>query len=170
MIDRLCIDVVTESPGWAVSLPEAGSLAQRAAQAVWQRLGSDATEAEVSIVLGDDTLVRDLNDRYRNQDRPTNVLSFPADDDGGALPGAPRLLGDVVLALETIAREAREQDKAPADHFQHLCVHGVLHLLGYDHETDSDAAAMETLEIAILASLDVANPYAGEAMTLKRPA
>lgn len=168
MSERLCIDVVTESPGWTGSLAAAESLARQAAQAVWRRLEDGTMEAELSIVLGDDALVRDLNGRYRNQDRPTNVLSFPAEDE--TLPGTPRLLGDVVLSHETIAREACAQDKAPADHLQHLCVHGVLHLLGYDHQNDADAAAMEALEIAILASLGVANPYADTPATLKKPA
>ena len=103
-------------------------------------------------------MLQSLNDQYRNKNRPTNVLSFPADDE--ALPGMPRLLGDVVLAFETIQQEAAAQDKSLAAHFQHLCVHGTLHLLGYDHEDETEAAAMEALEIGILSALGIDNPYA----------
>ncbi|HEX7970330.1 MAG TPA: rRNA maturation RNase YbeY, partial [Stellaceae bacterium] len=103
-------------------------------------------------------LVRALNRQWRGKDVPTNVLSFPA---LGATPppGAPRLLGDVVLAFETVAAEAAAQDKPLADHLRHLVIHGVLHLLGFDHESDADAQRMEASEIAILAGLGVPDPY-----------
>ncbi len=107
-------------------------------------------EAEVSVVLADDTFVQNLNREYRNKDKPTNVLSFPQD--------AP-MLGDIVLAYETIAHEASDQDKAFSDHLSHLLVHGTLHLLGYDHETDEEAEEMEGLEIEILGEMGVKNPY-----------
>jgi probable rRNA maturation factor len=161
----LCVDIAAGSPSWADSLPRAEALARRAAETVWARAGGGDVEVEISIVLGDDALLRTLNGRYRGKDNATNVLSFPADDE---TPGQPRMLGDVVLAFDTIARESREQDKQIKDHFQHLCVHGILHLLGHDHRSEAEAAAMEALEVAILASLGVDNPYA--AAELKRPA
>lgn len=158
MSDRLNIDIDARCSGWRNGLPAAESLAQSAAMAVWQREGDEESEAEMCIVLGDDRLVRELNGKFRGQDKATNVLSFPAEDDS-PLEGA-RLLGDVVLAYDTVAREAREQGKSMSDHFQHLCVHGVLHLLGHDHRNDVEADAMEKLEISILESLSVKNPYA----------
>ncbi|MBV8118881.1 MAG: rRNA maturation RNase YbeY [Alphaproteobacteria bacterium] len=117
---------------------------------------------ELSIVLTDDAEQRVLNRNWRGTDRSTNVLAFPAWDPGTTAPtDAPLLLGDVVLAYETVAREARDQRKAVADHFRHLVVHGVLHLLGYDHATGPEAALMETLETLILAGLGVADPHRG---------
>jgi probable rRNA maturation factor len=116
-------------------------------------------------VLSDDDTVRQLNREWRGQDKPTNVLSFPAQElrPGGPLPqpplGAPLLLGDVVLAAETVAAEASAQGKRVADHLSHLVVHGVLHLLGFDHEAEADAVLMERREVAILAGLGIADPY-----------
>lgn len=120
---------------------------------------------ELAIVLADDAAVRRLNRDYRGVDRPTNVLSFPLVDaragDEAAAAGAPLLLlGDVVVAYETVTAEAAEQGKAPVDHLRHLVVHGVLHLLGYDHDADPDADAMERLEARILAQFGVVDPYA----------
>jgi probable rRNA maturation factor len=117
---------------------------------------------ELSLVLLDDAEQQHLNRDWRGVDQPTNVLAFPAWGPGAPTPpGAPLLLGDVSLALETVEREAAEQNKAPADHALHLVVHGVLHLIGYDHGTESEAAVMERLEIHILAKLGVADPYRG---------
>jgi probable rRNA maturation factor len=116
---------------------------------------------EISLVLADDALVRTLNRQYRGQDRPTNVLSFAAQDEGpDRPPGGPLLLGDVVLAFETTAAEARRDGKPFADHLAHLVVHGVLHLLRYDHRNDHEADEMENLERCILQGLGVADPYA----------
>lgn len=117
---------------------------------------------ELGIVLADDAVVQALNRDYRGKDRPTNVLSFaltegeegPAPD-----PAVPVMLGDVILALETVAREAREQAKPFADHFSHLVVHGVLHLVGYDHVAEAEAEVMEALETQVLAGLGIADPY-----------
>ena len=111
---------------------------------IWGRL-------EMAVVLADDKFIRQLNRDYRGKDKPTNVLAFPSDEESQ--------LGDVVLALETIEREAREQKKTVKNHTKHLLVHGTLHLLGYDHERKKDAAQMEALEIKILETLGVANPY-----------
>ena len=98
--------------------------------------------------------------RYRGIDRPTNVLSFPGDGELSQVEAPPALLGDVVMARDVVRREAREQAKSMADHVSHLTVHGVLHLLGYDHEDDGDADVMETAEREILAGLGIADPYA----------
>ena len=112
--------------------------------------------AIVGVILTDDVEQRRLNRDYRGKDAPTNVLAFPI---GDAAPGGPVMLGDVVLAFETVTREADEQKKPLADHLQHLVVHGVLHLLGFDHETDAEAEVMEKRKREILAGLGVPDPY-----------
>jgi probable rRNA maturation factor len=157
----LDVAVTREAGGWDEG---AGALAERAARAAAAEFWSDEDgPAELSVVLADDALVHRLNREYRGKDRPTNVLSFALTegDTPAAGPGVPVLLGDVVLAWETVAREAGEQGKSIDAHFNHLVVHGVLHLLGYDHESEPDAEEMERLEVAILARLGVADPYAG---------
>ncbi len=120
---------------------------------------------EVTIVLGDDQILRDLNRRFRGQDRPTNVLAFPA---GGyetsaqadaAHPEMGGYLGDVILARETLFREAETAGKSVAAHFAHLVVHGILHLLGHDHHTDREAEIMETAERRILKAMGFPDPY-----------
>ncbi len=156
MSGSLTIEIGRSGEGWTGALSDAEAIARRAADAAWKAAGSGT--AELSILLSDDAEVRILNRDYRAKDRPTNVLSFPAGDEGAA--GRPRLLGDVVLALETIEREAAAQSKPLADHLSHLTVHGVLHLLGHDHQTETQATAMEALETEILRGLGIADPYA----------
>lgn len=164
------IAITVEAGNWLELLPDCEDRARRVAAAA---LGAADLEAldlspdcafEISIVLADDALVQRLNRDYRNQDKPTNVLSFAAlDDDSAPLPeDGPVMLGDIILACETVSREAAEQGKSFADHMTHLVAHGVLHLLSYDHETDDEADEMETLETAILMALGVPDPYAGE--------
>jgi probable rRNA maturation factor len=112
---------------------------------------------DVAIALASDAEVRDLNGRFRGQDKPTNVLSFPA----AALPNAPAsdASGDIVIAYETVMREAAEEGKPPLHHLAHLTIHGLLHLGGYDHEDDGEAEEMEALERRILRNLGMADPY-----------
>jgi probable rRNA maturation factor len=153
------IEFVETEPRWRRALP-ARKLAREAVAAAAEAAGAKlARGAEMTIHLVDDEGVRGLNKQWRGKDAPTNVLSFPA-----APPdriAASRLLGDVFVALETLQREAEAEGKPLADHFRHLVAHGFLHLIGFDHETEAEAEAMEAVEIAALARLGVANPYAG---------
>jgi probable rRNA maturation factor len=161
------IDVASPCAGWGRACPAAEELARTAGLLALDRgVASLATaprsHIEFSIVLADDATQRRLNRAWREVDRPTNVLAFPAwDPDAPTPPEAPLLLGDVVLAFETVAAEAEAQGKPLCDHLSHLTIHGVLHLLGYDHRTEAEAGAMESLETAILASLGVPDPYRG---------
>jgi probable rRNA maturation factor len=145
-------DVEVEDPAWTAALPNAELLVLAAADATLAFEG--AVGEGVTLLLTDDVTVKDLNRRFRQQDRPTNVLSFPA-------PQNPeRFLGDIALAYGVCAREAAEQGKPLAHHLQHLVAHGVLHLLGYDHVSDAQADEMEGLERAVLAGLGIPDPYA----------
>ena len=127
-----------------------------------RRLGDDAFRTIAALpALSDDAEQRGLNRTYRGKDCSTNVLAFPQTAPAAADPGTPLLLGDVVLAFETVRREAAAQGKPFADHLCHLVVHGVLHLLGFDHEAAAEAAAMEAREVTILAGLGVRDPYRG---------
>jgi probable rRNA maturation factor len=162
------IDVVVRGGDWRRALPRHAALARRAARAAFAVAGASAANDELSVVLADDAAVRELNRDYRGKDRPTNVLSFSLAAERPAPARAPRLLGDVVLAYETVTREAAAQDKRLDHHLTHLVVHGVLHLLGYDHACDRDAARMEALEVRALARLGVADPY--RAAAASRPA
>ena len=146
------IDIEIADAAWAGALPEVETLARASAEAT---LASEGAAGEgVSLLLADDATLRGLNARFRDQDKPTNVLSFPA-------PQNPEcFLGDVALAYGVCAREAQEQGKPLAHHLQHLVAHGVLHLLGYDHMSDAEAEEMEGLERAVLASLGIPDPYA----------
>lgn len=110
------------------------------------------TMGELSVVLSDDAQVQKLNRDYRHKDKPTNVLSFP-------MPPETGLMGDVIFARETLAREAANQGKRFEDHFVHLLIHGVLHLQGFDHQSNADAADMEAREVRALARLSIDNPY-----------
>ncbi len=157
----LSVDIDMRSEVW---VPHADMLSAQA-QFVWSQLGLPA--AEVSLVLGDDDFIAALNADYRDKNGATNVLSFAAQDYAqpadaqtlAALP-APRLMGDIVLAYNVVLAEAGAQGKDTGDHMRHLLVHGLLHLLGYDHMDEADAQAMEALEIDILAAQGIDNPYA----------
>lgn len=167
-VPELEVAVLIQDARWRDDLPSAERCARTAVEAAWRDLPSAARPgapagAEVSVVLTDDATVRVLNRDYRDRDTPTNVLSFANLEDLNApeLPDdVPVLLGDIVLARETVLGEAAQQGKVPDHHLSHLCVHGLLHLLGYDHLADTDAAAMEDLERRILDRLGIADPYA----------
>lgn len=145
------IEIEVEDAAWAEALPEVESVVARAAKAA---LGQ--VEGDVVILLTDDAAIQDLNARFRDKDRPTNVLSFPA-----AQSAFPHL-GDVVLAHAYCAAEALAQSKTLSDHLSHLVVHGILHLLGHDHMEDAEAEEMEGEERLILADLGIADPYLSE--------
>jgi probable rRNA maturation factor len=162
-------ETICEDPRWeAAGLPD---LAGRAADAALRRLGLDPGRFEIAVLAADDARIAALNADFRGRPQPTNVLSWPSEERGtdteGAVPAPPEPgtpddpapLGDIALAWETCRREAQEAGRAMEDHVCHLVVHGVLHLLGYDHVRDGDAALMERLEVEILASLGVADPY-----------
>lgn len=150
------IDVAIGDAAWLGALPGAAVCCRRAAGAALAEAADARRGAEVSILLADDRAVGALNRRYRGRSGATNVLAFP-----GAAPvaGAPRLLGDIVLARETVVAEARAGALALADHVSHLVVHGALHLLGYDHEEDAAAAEMQAAEARALRRVGVADPY-----------
>jgi probable rRNA maturation factor len=159
------IDIASRCAGWSRNCPAAERVARDAAEAALLHATTAfgrfwGAPLELGINLTDAAEQQRLNRDYRGQDASTNVLAFPAWETGMlAPPGAPVLLGDVVLAWETVAREAAEHGMPLADHLSHLVVHGVLHLLGYDHLTEGEAAVMEPLETAILAGLGVPDPY-----------
>lgn len=150
-------DIAILSDLWT-GLPEAEDAVHLAVRAVEHHEGVDIPpDAELSLALADDATVQKLNRDYRAKDKPTNVLSFPA-------PHGP-MLGDIVVAYETLVREAAEEAITPRNHLVHLTVHGLLHLLGYDHETEDEALEMEATETAILAGLGIKDPHAdGRAM------
>ncbi len=156
----MLIDVVIEAPDW-----EAADLAGLAERAVGAALRHLAVDGEVSVLGCDDARIAVLNADFRGKPQATNVLSWPAEELAPETPGrdpakpSETELGDIAIAYETCAREASEQDKPLGDHITHLLVHGTLHLLGYDHMTDADAAKMEALEVEILATLGVPDPY-----------
>ncbi len=153
----LAIDVAVEHDAWGAP-DRMTALAERAAVAALTVAADAPTDVEVSLVLCDDAFIRALNKTWRGKDQPTNVLSFPTE---ATAPGAgPALLGDIVVAYETSAREAGEEGRSLDDHLAHLIVHGMFHLLGYDHEDEREADVMEGLEIRALEALGIASPYA----------
>jgi probable rRNA maturation factor len=150
--DPVQTDIAVMSDLWD-ALPDAEPLVRRAVRAAAAHPEvKPPADAELSVALADDAEVQRLNREYRAKDKPTNVLSFPA-------PHGP-ILGDVIIAYETLVREAGEEGIAVGDHLTHLTVHGLLHLLGYDHETEADAVKMERLETEILAGLGIKDPHA----------
>ncbi len=159
------IQVSVEAGAWSQRLSGLERLCEATvAAALAAERSALAGPPEVSVLLTDDAHIRELNRIWRDKDKATNVLSFPALDDDlpPPPPGEPVLLGDVVLAFETIEREALAEGKPLPDHVAHLLVHGTLHLLGWDHEEPGEAQAMERREAQILAGLGVPDPYRGE--------
>lgn len=163
------VDIVIEEPRWETAGLE--DLSERAAQAVLAELGLPPSGFLICVMGCDDARIADLNADFRGKPKPTNVLSWPSEDRAPEVAGAapdlpepgdsedPEELGDIAIAWGVCQAEATEQGKSFADHVTHLVAHGVLHLLGYDHETDEDAALMEGIEIRALARLGISNPY-----------
>jgi probable rRNA maturation factor len=148
--NAVVVDVLVQSPQWKKK-PRAKAEIRAAIRAA-----ADATSApngEVAVVLTSDAALRKLNRQWRGIDKATNVLSFPA--------AAPKMgiLGDIAIAYETLVRESRHEHKEFAQHLSHLAIHGFLHLMGYDHQNDSDAEAMEKVERTVLARLGIPDPY-----------
>jgi len=163
------VDILTQDAAWKSVIPTIEEICQATISLVLDEYGfaDYAGQLDVSILLTDDEHIRKLNNDYRNKDTATNVLSFPGEElSPDALNQlidshrkAPLMLGDIVIALQTIERESSEQGKNIQHHFQHMIVHSVLHLLGYDHQSDTEEATMQKKEIAILEKLHVPNPY-----------
>ncbi|TNC48960.1 rRNA maturation RNase YbeY [Rubellimicrobium rubrum] len=178
MTDDPLVETLAEDHRWEVLGLE--DLAERSCRATLVRLGLEPAAYEISLLACNDKRIAELNEDFRGKPQPTNVLSWPSDERGadkaGEMPHLPPPeppmpvgLGDIAIAYETCAREAREAGKSLEDHAAHLLVHGTLHLLGFDHERDGDADLMEGLETEILRELGLADPYApgaeGAAMT-----
>jgi len=168
---QLDVDVLVPHAEWIAGCADAMDLCKRAARAGFKlacanRIDLPYAQAEVAILLTDNDQIRQLNRDYRNIDKATNVLSFANLDELDQLAPTPRpdaepvSLGDIIVAYETVVGEADAENKALSAHMMHLIVHGMLHLLGYDHETEADAVEMEALEIEALALLKITNPYA----------
>ena len=163
LVDTICEDGRWESLGLA-------PLAERAAVATLAHLGLDPAGFEISLLGCDDARIAVLNGDFRGKQAATNVLSWPSEERGAEVDGEtpelpegdadmPEELGDIAIAWDTCALEAKEAGKPITDHVTHLIIHATLHLLGYDHERDGDASLMEGTEVAILAGLGLANPY-----------
>lgn len=154
MSDRPSIDIVIEADGWAPE-DDLERLVERARAGLDAEIGGFPEPSAASVVFLDDAAVRDLNARFRGQDKPTNVLSFPAVGPARAAG----LLGDVVLARETVRREADDGGLPFDHHLVHLIMHGLLHLIGHDHDDDAKARLMEGIETRALARLGIADPH-----------
>lgn len=166
------VELVVEEPRWLEVLPDLQAVADRAAAVGLREAGFDPTVCEIALLACDDARIAALNERFRSRMGPTNVLSWPAFDPGGAKAGlAPRpparlregaalALGDLAIGFQTVTREAEARGVGLNSHVIHLILHGTLHLLGYDHETEADAGAMEATETRLLAGLGISDPYA----------
>jgi probable rRNA maturation factor len=153
-------EILVTADGWRDE-PGAETAIERAIAAAAAGVDADLADTEIAVMLTDDSTMRTLNLDWRGIDKPTNVLSFPAETKAAPRKGGPpRMLGDIAIAYETVRREADDAHTPFDHHLSHLAVHGFLHLIGYDHETDDDAETMEALEQHILAQLGIPNPYA----------
>jgi probable rRNA maturation factor len=157
------IGIVVDDSRWRDILPDAVRVCRRAARSALAELRDEGQPVQLCVMLADDETVADLNKRFRGKRGPTNVLSFSGQI--SRTPASPNVsvtlsIGDIVLAFETVVREAQRDGKTISAHVSHLVVHGVLHLLGHDHTRQADASRMESLEVTVLARLGVGNPYA----------
>ncbi|MFY9240281.1 MAG: rRNA maturation RNase YbeY [Roseovarius sp.] len=163
--DQTLTDVVIDEPRWEVAGLVA--ISARVAEATLRHLEIDPGAYQIAVLGCDDTRISALNADFRNKSQATNVLSWPSEHRAADVPGtrpAPPSdmdaeLGDIAISYDTCVAEAAAQGKSLADHTTHLMVHGVLHLLGYDHIRDEDATLMETTEVQILGKLGIASPY-----------
>lgn len=154
----MTVSIDVEYAAWS-GMPGLEDLARSAVDAALAGAAPESPECDVALLFTDDESMAEINAEWRGKDKPTNVLSFPTPDDMPVPEGEPRPLGDIVLAHGVITREAAEQGKSLRDHTAHLIVHGTLHLLGYDHESDDEAEEMEALETRILKDLGISDPY-----------
>lgn len=161
MTHSLTPEYTIQHDDWQDILSAEQDFFNRALQKTAASLSLPSHDFSVSLVFMDDASIRELNRDYRNKDKATNVLSFPMFDDFSSMPDIEEALelGDIILALETVTKEASEQNKSLRDHVTHLLVHGFLHLCGFDHMTDTEAEEMEALEITILNEMGINNPY-----------
>jgi len=171
--DTISLDISTELKGWSEKLPGADQLMEECLAAMISLVPEGEIlkkfpQLEISILLTGDAAIQVLNKEYRARDRPTNVLSFPSLEEAEikaylhnsmGLPDYPVALGDIIFSLETLCREAEAQNKSLKDHFCHLFIHGLLHLVAYDHVEEGEAVEMEALEKKILAKLAIDDPY-----------
>jgi probable rRNA maturation factor len=154
----MTVSIEVEDEAWQ-ALAGLDQLARTAVASALSGAGANGEEREIALLFTSDQSIAEINADWRGKNNPTNVLSFPASSDMPIPEGEPRPLGDIVLSHGVIAREAAEQGKTLHDHTAHLIVHGVLHLLGFDHETDEEAGKMEHLETSILKGLGISDPY-----------
>ncbi len=159
----MIVSVAIEDEAWS-KVPDLEALAARTVNAVALIEQAGELECEVAILFAGDAEVAVMNKAWRGKPAATNVLSFPAPKGQPAPEGEPRFLGDIVLASGVVAKEAAEQGKSMIDHTAHLIVHGMMHVLGYDHRNDEEAEAMEAREIRILQTLGIPDPYAAVKM------
>ncbi len=158
MSPNIDITVILDEPRWATVLPSYEAIIENVVHTTLLALGKLIENSQISVVLADDEFLQRYNKQFRAKDHATNVLSFPADTSmqfGDDIVN----FGDILISLSTLEWEATEQGKTFENHFKHMLVHGILHLLGYDHQIDEEAEKMEGLEITILQSLGVKNPY-----------
>lgn len=158
MTPNLDITIIPETDRWQAALPNYIPIIENVVEITLLEVGHPLNNTELSVVLADDEFLQRFNAQYRGKDHPTNVLSFPADKSVEFADNIDNL-GDILISLSTLEWEATEQGKSLESHFKHMLIHGVLHLLGYDHQADDEAEKMENLEITILQSLGIENPY-----------
>ena len=156
MSGRLDLDLEVVVEDWRHAVSDVDAIVRNAACFAWAAAGSEH-DAELNLILNDDRAVRRLNREHRGCDRSTNVLSFPMSERMD--PDGPVHLGDIILAFETVTKEAMRDEKSLEAHISHLVVHGLLHLLGHDHAAEAEASEMEGTEISILSKLGYPDPY-----------